>query len=339
MKKILVACPSIKSPFVAQDVDSLKQSFAVNYISFDTLSNPKTLSVPITVLRKLIFKRYDALLIWFSIPKFSAPLSFIAKLFGKKVFVIAGGYDITYVPEIDWGEMGIWWKRLLQRFSFFWTDHIFAFSDFSKSDIIKYTRPDKVSTLYFGIDTDFFSPEGSKENLVITTCFNINKTSILQKGLNYFRNCAEALPEYNFIVIGQIDKNDAYAMDFYNCAPKNLSFTNRFVGNEELRDYYRKAKIYIQASAHEGFGIAVAEAMACQCIPIGAINTSLDEVIGNPKYIANFKNIDSVIELIRSIMISNNTGADMRQRVSECFKPIFREKNLNTKIKNILKVI
>jgi len=338
MKKILVACPSISSPFVNQDVEFLRKAFQVETVSFDKLSNPKIITVPFWVLKTLIFKKYDCLLIWFSIPKFSPLLTLIAKLFGKKVLVIAGGYDITFVPEINWGEMGVWWKRIAQKFSFFWVDHIFAFSDFSRKDIIKYVREEKVSTLYFGIDADFFCPKGEKENLIVTTCFQITQTSILQKGLDSFMECALKLPGYRFLIIGQIDKSDSFALDFFKNAPPNLEFTNRFVTNEELRDYYRRAKIYVQLSAHEGFGIAVAEAMACECIPVGTKNTSLDEVIGNEDYLVNFNDRKSAVKLIQLIFDVNSSGDHFRNRVVKYFKPDTRSSQLNLKTKNILKV-
>ena len=48
-----------------------------------------------------------------------------------------------------------------------------------------------------------------------------------------------------------------------------------------LNDYYRRASVYVQASAHEGFGLSVAEGMLAGCIPVTTRAGALPEVVGD----------------------------------------------------------
>jgi len=50
-------------------------------------------------------------------------------------------------------------------------------------------------------------------------------------------------------------------------APKNIKFTG-FVLNKKLTEYYQKAKVYVQMSAHEAFGYSVSESILYGCIPL-----------------------------------------------------------------------
>lgn len=334
MKKILIACPSILSTFIKKDYEILSKYYYIDYVSFDELFKPKIIAVHLTILKKLLFGNFDCLIFWFSIPKYSL-LTLLSKVFKKKVVIISGGYDIAYVPIINWGEMGIFWKRIAQKLAFLFTDHIFAFSEFSKKDIIKYTNENKVSVLYFEIDTTFFTPNNKKDNLIVTTCYSINYTTIIQKGIDIFLECAKAFPDYKFIIIGNIDKKDKWALEFLKNSPKNVFFTNGFIPNELLRDYYKKAKIYIQASAHEGFGIAVAEAMACGCIPIGTRNTSLKEVINDERLLFDYGDINGLISIIKSIINGDFDNIDFRKIIVEHFSEGRREKKLISSL-NIL---
>ena len=63
-------------------------------------------------------------------------------------------------------------------------------------------------------------------------------------------------------------------------APPNVTFTG-WVDEDQWLNYYAQASVYVQASAHEGFGMSVAEAMSAGCIPVVASVGSLPEVVGD----------------------------------------------------------
>ena len=175
------------------------------------------------------------------------------------------------------------------------------------------------STLYPGIDLKRFTSSGKKDDLIITTCNVINRHTIIQKGLDVFARCAAALPEFNFLIIGKVDVQDAIAGEFIQKACANLRFTGKYVSDDELLSFYQRARVYVQASAHEGFGIACAEAMACGCIPVGTYNTSLPEVIGETGFLVPFNDIPATVDAIRSALKLRNPASDPRKRVAENF--------------------
>lgn len=65
-------------------------------------------------------------------------------------------------------------------------------------------------------------------------------------------------------------------------ATPNVEFTG-FVAEDELIKWYQKAKVYNQPSWHEGFGISVAEAILCECIPVVSDCGALPEVVNRSR--------------------------------------------------------
>ncbi len=63
-------------------------------------------------------------------------------------------------------------------------------------------------------------------------------------------------------------------------APGNVEFTG-WLSDGELQECYRRAAVYVQASRHEGFGLAVAEAMLAGCVPVAMNATAMPEVVGD----------------------------------------------------------
>ena len=336
MDKIIIVCPDENSSFVQLDAANLATQFSVEILSFNRLRSPKILWTFLTVGKKVAKEHVSCIMMWFSVPRLAPVVVLIAKIFSVKILVITGGFDVAYVPAIGWGEMGSWWKRMLQRFTLHSVDRVLPFSNFSRSDTLHYAPANITSTLYPGIDLKHFKPSGNKEDLIITTCNVINRITIIQKGLDIFARCAASLPEFSFILIGKIDALDASAQKFVQMAPGNLRFTEKYVSDDELLLLYQRARIYVQASAHEGFGIACAEAMSCGCIPVGTYNTSLPEVIGNAGYLVPYNDLQATVDAIKSAMNSRNIGYDPRKRVEENFSIEKRTVGLISIMKQLL---
>jgi len=335
-ERILIICPQESSSFVQHDAAILAERFEVEVLSLHRLRSPKVFWTFIEVGRKLR-KKTSLVLMWFSVPHLAPVIVLLGKLFGTKLVAITGGFDVAYVPRIRWGEMGSRWKRSFQKFSLYRTDFVLPFSEFSARDTLRYAPADRVKTLYPGIDCGRFSPQGQKSNIVVTTCNVINRFTIVQKGLDVFARCAESLQEYQFTIVGLLDVNDMSAMKFLENAPSNLLFTREYVSDDELLSFYRAAKVYVQASAHEGFGIACAEAMACECVPVGTLDTSLPEVIGGTGFLVPYNDVPATIDAIRDAMASPELGAAARKRIVQNFSPETRTRELLTIIDQVLK--
>ncbi len=137
-------------------------------------------------------------------------------------------------------------------------------SEFNREEILKYAKPKNVKVVYNIVDRDKFRPGGEKEDLVITTGF-IREVAIKRKGFETFIKSAEYMPEVKFALIGgYLDDSIAYLKSI---APSNVTFTGS-VGSGEVLRWCQKAKVYCQLSYYESFGVDLAEAMACECVPV-----------------------------------------------------------------------
>jgi glycosyltransferase involved in cell wall biosynthesis len=67
--------------------------------------------------------------------------------------------------------------------------------------------------------------------------------------------------------------------------------------------------VYVQASLHEGFGLAVAEAMTAGCIPVVTRAGALPEVVGNTGVYADSAD---PLDLARAIRSTLDIGPDSR---------------------------
>jgi glycosyltransferase involved in cell wall biosynthesis len=334
-KKILVICPGAKSPFVRKDAEILGREYPTEILGVDTLPFPRKLVLLSRLFTKLMKGEVLMVLMYFSVPMYAPFVVTLAKLFGKKVVVITGGYDTTYVPVIDWGEMKTWWKRIAQRYALSMVDLVLCFSEFSKSDILKYASPKRIKALYFGIDTEYFKPSGPKEPLVITVCFQVNESTLIQKGLRTMIESARSIPEAQFVLIGETS-GDAVVTEARRTAPPNVVFHDKFTFGQELLRFYQRASVNVQASAHEGFGIANTEAMSCGCIPVVTNTTALPEVVGDAGFFAPFGDVPATAEAIKRALKSPELGPKARARIVENFTSDIHERTLLADVRSVI---
>ena len=99
-------------------------------------------------------------------------------------------------------------------------------------------------------------------------------SSLVQKGQRPFAEAASLLPEVRFAFVGTWE--DDAVEELRSIAGENVIFTGR-LPDDDLRDSYRRAAVYVQASRHEGFGLAVAEAMLAGCVPVATSATRREE--------------------------------------------------------------
>ena len=335
VKKVILICPGAKSPFVLNDAAALRRKYPVEVVGVDTMPSPRKLFLMFRLFSSLAAGNVLAVALFFSVPAYAPLVVLLAKIFRKKVIIITGGYDTTYVPVIDWGEMKSAWKRAAQRIALSGADLALAFSEFSRSDVLRYGSPKRIRPLYFGIDTKYFKPAGKKQSLVLSVCYQINASTLVQKGIRTMIECARLIPDAQFVVVGEV-QNDAATVEARQTAPENFLFCDRFIPREELLQYYRRARVYLQASAHEGFGIAVAEAMACSCVPVGTLNTSLPEVIGDAGYLVPFGDVHATADAVHRALRAGRLATKARDRIVRCFPAGRREKELLQEFQNVV---
>ena len=146
---------------------------------------------------------------------------------------------------------------------------------------------------------------------------------------------ARSVPEAKFILIGEVSK-DATMDEVRRTAPSNVTFQDKFTFGQELLEFYRRAAVYLQVSAHEGFGIANTEAMSCECIPIVTNTTALPEVVGDAGFFVPFNDVPATAEAIKRALASPSLGKKARKRVVDNFTSEKHERALLAEFRSLL---
>jgi glycosyltransferase involved in cell wall biosynthesis len=252
----------------------------------------------------------------------------------KKSLIVVGGYDVVYIPEIDYGTLKSLKNRLRVKFVLEHASKILPFSYYANERVLSITKKANICVIPLSCDVEKFKPiNGRKENLVITVCY-VDKGNIARKGLKTFVESAKFLPQLKFALIG------SYVDDAFNYLKKistsNVEFTG-YISDEELSKWYQKAKVYCQLSYQEGFGVALIEAMACECIPVASLRAKvLRETVGECGYYVPYGDVLATVEAIKKASSApQHIRGKVRKRAKDFFSIEKREKTLLKLINDI----
>lgn len=310
--------------FVRKDLEILERHFTVKKAKVMSFRVTKKGSDPLVFLRLLKGVLWaNVVYSWFA--RWNA---FFIVLFGtflrKKCIIVVGGYEVAYVPQMNYGSMLKRQSAYIVKYVFRFAHKILAVSRFSRREILNYAAHEKVELVYNGIDCERFEPCGEKRNDLVLTVGPISKEEIKIHGLDTFIEAAKLLPETEFIAIG-------LSKDAINSLSRSLTPNVTLMGmipQEDLIPYYQKAKVYCQLSLRESFGVALAEAMCCECVPVVTKNGgAMSEVVGNTGFFARFNDSENVAEMIVEALKSGK-GKEARKRIVKYFSITRREKTL-----------
>jgi len=319
--KILLVCNNI-STFIQNDLNILEKYYEVKLVDF----NKKTLLYLLKSIVKL-FKGVlwsDITYSWFAnIHALLAVL--LSKLFRRKSIVVAGGYDTANEPEIKYGMfLNPIFKRIAKN-TFKYSNIVIPFSINADNELIKNYNFKKVKiVVYCGVNINKFYPKGCKDNKLVITVGNVNYGNLSRKGLLNFVKSARYLPEIIFLLIGK--HSDDSILYLKSIATSNVKFTG-FATSNDLIKYMQKAKVYVQLSYHEGFGLSLAEAMLCECVPVVSKKGALPEVVGDTGFYVEELTPEETAEKIK-LALNSDLGKMSRERIISNFSLEKRENQL-----------
>lgn len=311
------------SSFIQNDLKILKKHFNVKVVDFSLdIKDPKNaLKTVFGMISGIIWT--DIVFSWFA-SGHSCYAVKLSKIFKKKSVVVVGGFDVVVMPEINYGLALN--PKFIPKLQYILknADKLIAFSNNSAYYASKYLNTSKVEVVYLGIERVNLNSNldslANKDNLVITVSY-LTKSNLQRKGLETFVKAAKYVPDTNFVLIGQ-HKDDSINY-LKSIAPSNLRFTG-YVSDDELADYYKKAKVYVQVSAHEGFGLAMAEAMAFGCVPVVTDRGAIKEVVGDTGFYVEFGDFEETANAIKDALKSDK-GKKAKRRVETKFTMEKRE--------------
>ncbi|MBI5837425.1 MAG: glycosyltransferase family 4 protein [Candidatus Eisenbacteria bacterium] len=315
-RRILFIYPWPDRTFIQKDEQILARHFDLRVLHF------RRTAAFYREMAGLLWRReVDLVYLWFLMPDYASLALALCRRAGIPFALVTGGYDVASIPGIRFGNMRKPHHRRLGGWVLRNADLILPFSDFAGTEVLRWARPrGRMETVYPGIDSGFFTPPpGPAPRAGVITVGTVNPLFNIQKGMLTFARVSRLVPELEFTVIGRIAV-DAAAEELRRAGGPNLRLTGRRVSDEELRGHYRSAGVYAQLSAHEGFGIAVAEGMACGCIPVVCAGTASPEVVGPCGHTVPFGEARATAAAVRAAHAAGGAErAAARERVVQEF--------------------
>jgi glycosyltransferase involved in cell wall biosynthesis len=183
---------------------------------------------------------------------------------------------------------------------------------FSHASVVEATEyalvpPENTEMIYLGVPEPVgHAPSlADKRELVVSVGY-VNDSSVYRKGFHVVAQVSKLLPDVQFVIAGEVSPPVRELLA--KIGGDNLRLTG-FLDDSALQSLYRSAKVYLQPSLHEGFGMSVAEAMLQQCIPVVSAAGSLREVAGETGYYVDPTNPMGVAEAVRLALQNGNPGS------------------------------
>jgi len=348
--------------FILNDIDILKEKYDVKLNNVKTTNN---IFLIFTLIKEFIYLLFNAcrfkfFYIWFADYHSLLPV-FFAKIFGKKSVICAGGYECTYIPEIN---MGVFanesFSKRIRSFcvtyslkncslilpvdeSLIENVNTYIYSDVLGKeplrDGIKNFIPEiktKFVIIHLGYDSNVFKRKENivKEYSVVSAGLIVNDDEYKRKGFDLLVEVAGIMEDVKFVLIGL---NDDYYNKLSKLKLKNLEL-HKIVSYERLVEEYSKAKVYAQISMFEGMPSTICEAMMCECIPVGSNINSIPKIINDCGFLVYKKNINEVVDTLYKALKSNeDLGIKARNHILANFSLQNRKSKLLNVLDNLLK--
>lgn len=269
---------------------------------------------PIAVLASVL--RNDAVVAWWASWHSFWPIT-IAWLLRRPSVLIVGGFDTACEPQIGYGYQQGGVRRQLARWIMRRAGVLATNSEYSRGEIERNCEiaAERVTVVHHGVPDTFGEPDGGggpRERVALTVGV-VDRANLERKGLALFVETAARLPDVRFVVIGR-DGGGAAALRAL--AGPNVELRG-FVSDDELRDAYRTAAVYVQASQHEGFGVSVTEAMLAGCVPVVTPAGALPEVVADAGIVTESSDLAAAVE--RALAAGPDGARRARERVLSAF--------------------
>jgi glycosyltransferase involved in cell wall biosynthesis len=308
---------SRKASFVAIDRELLGERHEL-----EDLYQPGRIPQPLQVLRGVL--RADLVFGWFASWHTFLPIT-LAWLLRKPSVLIVGGFDTANMPDIGYGYQQGGLRRWASRWIMRRAGRLITNSRYSLSEIERNTPidPARVTVVHHGVPDPFGALPAERERSALTVGA-IDHTTLIQKGQLPFVQAARELPDVRFVFAGKW-LDDAVEQLRASAGP-NVELTG-WLSDDDLHAAYRRATVYVQASRHEGFGLAVAEAMLAGCVPVVMDVTAMPEVVGDAGVLIDSQEPEAVADAVRrALALGPDAARRARERILTAF-PLERRRD------------
>lgn len=224
----------------------------------------------------------DTIFAWFGSLYF-LPLVLLGRLFGKRVIVVSGGFDVSLDTEIQYGAYTQGpVRRWMRQMVFNNAEKVLAVSEINRQQARDnaHIPEHKLRLVYHGFDAVEevkLKSWSERSNSAVMICA-VNDSTYTLKGIDHLISLAKIMPETTFYLMGHVTGN-VMSGPLGN-PPTNLKIVGHMkFRSPEFNNLLNDCKVVLQLSHHESFGCAVADATLTGCYPIVSNRGALPEVV------------------------------------------------------------
>lgn len=263
-----------RSGFMDTDLECLRAEFDVTVVTYPGSTTGGYLLRCVAAALQC-----EAVYIFFASEHSLAPAA-VFRLLGRRVVLVQGGYDYADVPERRYGLIARghgWLPRTIGALC----SVSLAISDQSRWEFIRAVprsaRRTHLAPLPVPVERWRHPGVARRADRVVTFAY-VDEESFDRKGIDRFLAAAVQDPTREYVLGGRVDPTMVDRIE--STLPGNVVLAG-YLDHDALRRLLWSSAVYAQLSWHETFGMAMAEAMACGCIPVIGDSPALAEVAGS----------------------------------------------------------
>ncbi|MGL5053250.1 MAG: glycosyltransferase family 4 protein [Cetobacterium sp.] len=248
---------------------------------------------------------------------------------GIKIPIYSTIHDVLFLdmPELT-SKLGYLIRKIFYKRAYRLSKNIFTVSNFSKKRIEHHLGKNKeVVVTYNGISKHILEDDGTvyKKKDYIIFVGNIKKHKGLKTLLLAYREAKKEGMTSNLVIVGNQNnfktKDEEVIKILENSKNEGIVFTG-YVDNKELKKLIAEAKVLVQPSLYEGFGIPPVEALALGTPAIVSDIEVFKEIYD--KLDVKFFKVNDVINLKNKMLNLNYRKVENNSRYfyKECFEKI-----------------
>ncbi len=278
----------------------------------------------------------------------TAILTFFKKIYGKKLIIVNGGYDVLQVKEIRYGANASKIRSRCIKYSLNNADYLLPNSKSLVESVNSYASNNSVKqginvlapntkAIIKIIPNGFIIPQNDdnlihEKQMILTVAQINNEKRFRLKGIDCFIEVAKKISHAKFCIAG-VSEN--FFTDHNIIIPHNILVLPE-LSYYKITQLYKKSKVFCLFSLSEGMPNVLCEAMMYKCIPVGSNVSSIPEIIGNTGYVVYNRNVDEMIDKVNKAWNSPHIMGNLaRNRIIDNYSINKREHELVNLIQSI----
>ncbi len=219
-----------------------------------------------------------------------APYSIALGALRRRPVIVTGAFDYATcreeIPGMCYLDRPRWQKTVLRGTLRFADVNLFI-SKYEQDEVTANLRVNNPVLAPLAVDTDYYCPQ-PQEPFISDYFFSVSwtsRTNVIRKGvaqtIEAFAHIATDFPKTRLVLAG---KPGDYEPNLRALA-STLGIAERveflgMISDKEKLLHYRRCIAYVQPTLHEGFGLAIAEALATGCRVVSSNRGAVPEVAG-----------------------------------------------------------